>query len=324
MEMKTRHLKIDPEFKTLIRPLRKKEFLQLEENILADGCRDPITVWNGIIVDGHNRYEICTNHNIPFDIVEMQFSCREEAITWICKNQLGRRNLSDESRRYLIGRQYESEKIVSAVKNPSGNNQYTIPPEDDLPANFTPVESSSRHKTAQRIADENHITHATVHKYSIFTKAIEAIKKYEPDLAHKILSGRYKISHENIVAISKLSPTEMEKIHQRIEENNVPFVQYKRTRYLLENTSSQPTATPLAPTVAPNKPSIKDMPKFDPDATLNELSLTIPMWISTINRMKNNTKLDIVSTEAKAKLQRVLEDLENKIVEILYFLTTEN
>ena len=319
MEKKLRLLKIDEEFKTIIRPLKRKEFVQLDENIKADGCRDPIITWNGIIVDGHNRYEICSKNAIPFEVMEMDFSCREEAIAWICKNQLGRRNLSDESRRYLIGRQYESEKIVNASKNPTGNNQYTIPPEDDLPADFNVVESASRHKTAQRIANENHITHATVHKYSTFTKAIDIIKSHEPDLAHKILSGRYKISHENIIAISKLSPAEMKKIHQRIKENSVPFVQYKRTRYLLDETSAQPNPQPVV-----SKPSIKDMPKFDPDASLNELSLTIPMWISSINRMKTNTKIDLTSTEARAKLMRVLQELENKIVEVLYFLASES
>ena len=90
MEKKLRLLKIDEEFKTIIRPLKRKEFVQLEENIKADGCRDPIITWNGIIVDGHNRYEICSRHAIPFEVMEMDFSCREEAIAWICKNQLGR------------------------------------------------------------------------------------------------------------------------------------------------------------------------------------------------------------------------------------------
>ena len=58
MDEKTiRPLKIEPKFKNLIRPLQRKEYLQLEQNILSDGCRDPIITWNGVIVDGHNRYE---------------------------------------------------------------------------------------------------------------------------------------------------------------------------------------------------------------------------------------------------------------------------
>lgn len=58
----------DEEFKHLIRPLRQREYTQLEQNILSDGCRDPIVVWNDVIVDGHNRYEICMRYDIPFGI----------------------------------------------------------------------------------------------------------------------------------------------------------------------------------------------------------------------------------------------------------------
>lgn len=89
MDEKTiRPLKIEPKFKNLIRPLQRKEYLQLEQNILSDGCRDPIITWNGVIVDGHNRYEICMRHQIPFAVLEMDFSCEAEAIAWICANQL--------------------------------------------------------------------------------------------------------------------------------------------------------------------------------------------------------------------------------------------
>ena len=118
-------LEIDQEFKTLIRPLRRDEYLQLEVNLTIDGCREPIATWNNIIVDGHNRYEICNRLHIPYAVREMPFENREQAIVWICTNQLGRRNISEETRRYLIGKQYELEKV--ARKNPpniNGFNQY--------------------------------------------------------------------------------------------------------------------------------------------------------------------------------------------------------
>ena len=70
-EKKMYKLKIKQEFKDLIRPLTKKEYLQLEENLLRDGCLDPVITWDGYIIDGHNRYEICWKHEIPFDIVCM-------------------------------------------------------------------------------------------------------------------------------------------------------------------------------------------------------------------------------------------------------------
>lgn len=90
--------KIDKEFKELIAPLSKEEREQLEKNLLEDGCREPLVTWNGIIIDGHNRYEICRKHNIPFKTIALEFGSRQEVLTWMLKNQLGRRNLTDFQR----------------------------------------------------------------------------------------------------------------------------------------------------------------------------------------------------------------------------------
>ena len=116
MAEKQTQIRIDPDFKSLIRPLQRTEYLQLEQNIIQDGCRDPITIWNGYIIDGHNRYEICMRHHIPFQTRTMEFEYREQVIAWICANQLGRRNITEETRRFLIGIQYENEKIVGKLR----------------------------------------------------------------------------------------------------------------------------------------------------------------------------------------------------------------
>ena len=52
-------LTIDPEFAGKIPPLTDEELQQLEENILEDGrVINPLITWNGVIVDGHNRFRI--------------------------------------------------------------------------------------------------------------------------------------------------------------------------------------------------------------------------------------------------------------------------
>jgi N6-adenosine-specific RNA methylase IME4 len=86
-------ISIDPEFKSLIPPLTADEYEGLRNSILSEGCRDAIITWNGVIVDGHNRYEICTSQNIPFNTQEREFNTRDDAIIWISENQLSRRNL---------------------------------------------------------------------------------------------------------------------------------------------------------------------------------------------------------------------------------------
>ena len=108
------HLTIDPEFASKIPPLREEELKQLEENILVDGVViNPLIVWDGVIVDGHNRYRILQKHpEIQFTTYEKQFSDRYAAIAWICKNQLGRRNLTSQQFKYLMGQQYKAEKVA--------------------------------------------------------------------------------------------------------------------------------------------------------------------------------------------------------------------
>ena len=119
-------LKTEKDFKNLIRPLRRQEYLALEQSLRSEGCREPILVWNGYIVDGHNRYAICQKYGIPFEIEEIEFICKEEAIAWICARQLKRKNITDEARKFLIGMQYETEKYVNHIKFPKGENHYTM------------------------------------------------------------------------------------------------------------------------------------------------------------------------------------------------------
>ena len=119
------NLKIDPEFQSQIPPLANDEFKQLEENILKEGkLISPLIVWNNTLVDGHNRYAILQKHpEIYFSTMPLRFENREEAIAWICRNQLGRRNLSPEQKRYLLGKQYEAEKKAAKIFR---GNQYTL------------------------------------------------------------------------------------------------------------------------------------------------------------------------------------------------------
>ena len=86
-------IKIDPEFKALIPPLSAEERRQLEANIAADGCRDPLVTWCGLLLDGHNRHEICEATGTRYETREIILANRDEALVWIIRNQFGRRKL---------------------------------------------------------------------------------------------------------------------------------------------------------------------------------------------------------------------------------------
>lgn len=307
-------LEIDPEFKNLIPSLKRSEYLQLESNLMTDGCREAIITWNGIIVDGHNRYEICHRHGIPFRIQEKEFDCRESVITWICANQLGRRNISDEYRKYLIGTQYNNEKVVASKRNPRGVNQYTVAKNHDENGNL----STKIQLTADRIAEENHISRGTVQKYACYARAVDEIGKHEPKLYTKLLSGNYKVAHNNVLGMAKQSPEEIRKINRRIDRNNAPFVQFKKGRSAIVGERAEPETEDNL-----QGPSVKDMPAFDPDAEVSSLTLTIPSWSSSIERTRNNANLLIVSAEAKERLIAALNALLDSISRMITAIEEE-
>lgn len=97
-------MQIDAEFEALIPPLRPEELAQLEANIVAEGIRDPLVTWRGVLIDGHNRYAIAQKHGLSYATVEREFEHRDAAVLWIVYNQFGRRNLSVPSRAELAMR----------------------------------------------------------------------------------------------------------------------------------------------------------------------------------------------------------------------------
>jgi 16S rRNA G966 N2-methylase RsmD len=108
------NLQISQQFKDVMPPLTQEEYDGLEKSIISNGCRDPIVLWNNneefTLIDGHNRYQICSKHNIKFKLHYETFANAEEAKDWIITNQLNKRNLTDSLREYFRGKLYESRK----------------------------------------------------------------------------------------------------------------------------------------------------------------------------------------------------------------------
>lgn len=152
-EKKLYTLTIDPEFRDLIPPLTEEELSMLEESIVQYGCEQPLVVWNGILVDGHNRYGICQKHGIPFDISEKQFHSRASAVLWMLRNQLGRRNLNSYQRSDLV---LKLEPIL-AEEAKLRKGQRT-----DLGQNSAP--GSETGKTSHKLAEMAGVSHDTIKK----------------------------------------------------------------------------------------------------------------------------------------------------------------
>ena len=198
-------LLIDKEFAEKIPPLTKEEYEQLEANILVDGVViNPLIVWNGVIVDGHNRYRILQDHpEIPFQIHEKEFSDRYEVIAWICKNQLGRRNLTPAQRKYLIGKQYEAEKIREGFHG----NQYAGRENSEKSGPGQNVPEQIFERTSERIANELGINERYVRRAEEFSRGVDAAEEVLPGIKEEILSGALHPPDKDIVAVAR-APSE--------------------------------------------------------------------------------------------------------------------
>ena len=121
-------IKIDDEIRDLLPPLTEYEYKNLEQSILDEGCREAIVLWGEIIVDGHNRYNICIKHNISFNTVQKEFASRDEVINWIIKNQVGRRSLNDFQRIEIVHRCEDAvkaqakQRMLAGKSNPMGES----------------------------------------------------------------------------------------------------------------------------------------------------------------------------------------------------------
>lgn len=190
-------IRIDPEFRDWVMPLSQEEFAQLEENLLADGCRDALVVWDSgeggapILIDGHHRYAICKAHDLPYRITYREFSGRVAAKNWIVLNQIGRRNVTPEQRAYLIGKLYRETKKGQGEHT---GNQYTM--ECSQNGNIP--------RTAEIIADQFGVGKNTVIRAEKFADAVDTIADtYGDEAKQKILSGATKLPQKAITETAK-------------------------------------------------------------------------------------------------------------------------
>lgn len=199
--MKLSQLKIDPEFQSKIPPLQFEEEQQLEQNIIAEGrLLNPIITWNGYILDGHTRYRILKKHGfIKFEVKEIQLANKYEALAWICKNQLGRRNLSPERKKFLLGKEYESTKLAVGAPLGSKHGIRKCGQNDHI---FT------ESRTCQRIASEHGVGEKTVRRAEKYSQGIDAAEEAVPGAQEEILTGRIKATDAQIAALPAIPKEE--------------------------------------------------------------------------------------------------------------------
>ena len=223
------NLKIDPEFQSQIPPLTNDEFKQLEENILKEGkLISPLIVWNNTLVDGHNRYAILQKHpEIYFSTMPLRFENREEAVAWICKNQLGRRNLTPEQKKFLVGKQYS---IEHRKPGGNGNNQYTATTQEtvqeELCQNDTIPPTSAEASIRKQIAERNNVSESYVARSEKFMRGVEIMEQMMPGTKEKVLSGQFKVRDADMHRLARADfPNRKQIVHEILHPEDRPAPQ---------------------------------------------------------------------------------------------------
>ena len=200
---------IDDEFRDLLPALSEETLASLEANLIENGCRDSLVLWNGILVDGHNRYAICTKYDIPFNTVDKEFASREEAIIWIISTQVSRRSLTPEQLRYYRGKHYNTEKKAYGM-----NNKYarqSINGQNDL------LYNDIKENTADRLGIKYCVSPKTIRRDAKAAEAIDSIGESSPEAKKKILSREAKISKRELEELSGRPDEDIKSVAVKIE-----------------------------------------------------------------------------------------------------------
>ncbi|MDR2599593.1 MAG: hypothetical protein LBC73_04885 [Oscillospiraceae bacterium] len=177
---------LDEEFQRILPKLSEQTLAGLEINLLEFGCLMPLVLWNGILIDGYNRYELLKKHDLPFNTVEMDFPSREEVKIWIIKHQIEQRNLNPIQLSYYRGLHYNLDKRPqSEIQRLQG-----VAPE----AQNGPQGGS----TANRLAELYKVSRNTIKRDSKLAIAIDKIGEISPEAKMDILSGEISITRRQL------------------------------------------------------------------------------------------------------------------------------
>lgn len=251
---------VDPRFRDKIPKPSEEERRRLEENILADGIvREPLVLWKGtnILVDGHNRWDIIQKHpGIPYTTIEHEFENEWDAVAWICRNQLGRRNISKVVYDKLIQEEHDAiQRIPGGDHKSDGFKKQS-------------AQNAQFENTRETVAKEHGITPAYVERAVEFGRGLDAAEAVATGFKEAVLSGTESYPKRNIAGLRKIEDEAERK--EAVEEMRNPKVKFPSNRG--GSRSRKPTDEELAIEEADRRTTDKNaVVEYSIDDLLEEL-----------------------------------------------------
>ena len=290
-------LKSDPVLERLVQPVKDDLKNKMEAEILADPKSIVINIWHGINLFEHEIYDICHRYRIPFSVQEHDFAVIEEAASYICSVQLERKDLTGEYRKYLIGQKFNYEEAIYLATQPEKAN--------------------AKYRIAYKIGEGLNLSGGTVLKYNVYSSSIDTIYDNSEELAKMILLAKVRVSHENIIELSRLTSDEIKNLSRSVIEEGIDHLTFPDIRHEVKWRYTQ-TKAPVSRRERKEQKErmeagIRQMPLFDPDSEVNSLCMTIVSWVSSIERVSRSTDYSAISSRAKLELMKQLTVLEQTI-----------
>ena len=211
------------ELRSFIPSPTNEELTQLEANIVKNGCKDALLLWETtqrvidensltpeapvyILVDGHNRFKICRERGINFNVQVMRFESLKEVKDYMIDLQLGRRNLTPQQASYFRGLRYNIEKAEKGKYDrkdyKSQNETYSETEEgkDKFHSDTFVQVSENKGSTSEKLAQEYKVSRATIMRDAEFAAGLDQL---QPTLKQAVLNGEIKIGKTDIQKLAK-------------------------------------------------------------------------------------------------------------------------
>jgi hypothetical protein len=245
---------IHPELKNLLPPLTEKEYAGLEKDILERGCLSSIVAWNDIIVDGHNRYEICQDHGLPFDIRQLEFASLDDAKFWAWTHQENQRNLTSFQKAELALKFKPQIEKQARERQRGGQGGVLLCQVSDKAID-----------TKKELAAIAGISHDTIHKAEFLDKHADEETK------EKLRQGKTTINREYKQAKEKAAKPKTTRTQKASEES--PTTEPQQEPESSEPSPSKPKNVPcIEELVSVKRTTLKDIRQDDPDHLLRNLA----------------------------------------------------
>ena len=299
-----RELKVITEFRRLELPMTAEKEKLLEEEIIVNGYKQPFLYWRDCLLMDFTAYELCKKHHISCTFKRKNYPNIEVAISEVCKRHLKVSVCDEYMRKYLIGCRFHAEKTLAKNQPHFSDAQYTY---DD-----------SAMKTRERLAKEFKLSQHTIYKYGTQAETLNAISEQAPSLFFRLLTEEIKVSIDTLQAILKMSSLPRKKALESLLNGKGTSAEKRK------NIVSRPNIGNTGDRIIGTQTSIKETPKYDPNAELKSLIYTVPTWNGSLTRVRNVANMIEADLSTKQQLRKELITTISIISEFLFEMEESN